>query len=565
MADAWYDQAAADKACLFFEKLVHIKGPKGGQPFTLEPWQQVIVRRLFGWKRADGTRVYRFLYLEVPRGNGKSAFCAGLALYMLFCDKEHGAEVYSCALDREMASLVYEPAKEMVARCPMLAKRAKIRETAKRIVVPSTASFYRPLPGNESIGHGFNVHFFCYDELHLAKTRHLYDAMVTAMGKRKQPIGAVATTAGSDRTTICWELHCHALDVIRDPSIDPSMLAVIYAADPEDDWTSEETWRKANPNLGVSVELEYLREACERAKISPAFENSFRRLHLNQWTEQDVRVIPLDAWRACSRPSLREEDLIGRRCWAGLDMASTRDITAFVKVFELPKGELAWCPRYWLPKGYGSDRDKQDRRGAMNFAERKLITLTEGNEVDYGLVIRQVMDDCTKFRILGLGVDPWNATMPLQTLVNLGYPEERRHKMTQSYETYNEPLKRLLGLLASRRFVHNGDPVLEWMASNTAALQDPSGNIRPDKSKSGDKIDGICAGLMGMALWIRAPNEPCTISVYETRGVRSVGWEPDVPELPRGDDAEAVLFDGHDEGPKRQSVEWEDWEITHNG
>ena len=157
-----------------------------------------------------------------------------------------------------------------------------------------------------------------------------------------------------------------------------------------------------------------------------------------------MRVVPLDAWRACARPALKKTDLVGRRCWGGLDIASTRDITAWVKVFELPKGELAWIGKYWLPKGFGSDRDEQDRHAATDFAEQKLIKLTEGNEVNYDLVVREVLDDCTKFRILGLGADPWNARMPLQTLVNLGYPEERRHLMRQSYETYNEPMKRLL-------------------------------------------------------------------------------------------------------------------------
>jgi phage terminase large subunit-like protein len=501
------------------------------------------VRPLFGWKRPDGRRRYRLFYIELPRGNGKSTLCAGLALYMLFCDGEGGAEVYSCALDREMAGLVYDPAKEMVRRCSMLLRRAKLMESAKRILVPSTASFYRPLPGNEAVGHGYNSHFFVYDELHLAKSRDLWDAMVTSLGKRANPLGGAITTAGSDRTTICWELHGLAEKVLENPELDPSFLPVIYAADEQDDWTDEKTWAKANPGFGISVQIDEIREACERAKQSPAFENTFRRLHLNQWTEQDVRVIPMDAWRACARPELKVESLAGRPCFGGLDLASSRDITAWVKVFELPKGELAWFARYWMPKDAGSDRTEQDRRQAMNFAERGLITLTEGTEVDYFRVVDEIGADCRRFGVLLLGTDPWNARMPLQAMVNAGFPEDRRLLLPQTFATYNEPFKLLLGRLSSRKFVHNGDPVLEWMASNVGAKTDPSGNIRPDKSKSGSKIDGICAGLMGTALWIQHKAEHATTSVYEKRGVRVLDG--------RGDEfsasAEPEFFEGENE------------------
>ncbi len=356
MVDAWYDQAAADKACLFFEKLVHVEGPKGGQPFTLEPWQRVIVRRLFGWK--DGRDAgLRFLYLEVPRGNGK-VLLAGLGMYMLFC-KEHGAEVCSCALDGGMASLVYEPAKAMVARCPMLAKRAKSasrrtdRGPVDGLVLPAA-------PGNESIGHGFNVHFFCYDELRLAKTRHLYDAMVTAMGKRKQPIGRWPTPpAATARRSVGNALH--ALDVIRDPSVDPRMLAVIYTADPETTGPAKKSSGRPIRTWAFRSSSGSSAERASRPRLRPRpSKASFHQLHLNRRTDQDIHVIQLDAWRACARPSLpmislRTAFLPSR---PGLDMAGARDVTAFVELFEeLLRGGLAWMPaRLGCPKGSGDDR-----------------------------------------------------------------------------------------------------------------------------------------------------------------------------------------------------------------
>ena len=517
----WMDEKAANKVVRFFRKLNHVKGPLGGQPFELQPWQEKFVRTLFGWKRKDGTRRYRIAYIEMGRGNGKSAWAAGLALALLFIDDEPGAEVVSVAGNRDQAGHVYEPAAAMTRACEMLRKRSKVLESPKRIGVPGTNSFYRPISADDKSGHGFNLHGLIFDELHVQRDRHLYDAMTTSTGKRRQPLTIITTTAGHDRSTICWEMHQHALNVLKNPDLDPSFLPLVCAADPEDDWTSEGTWRKANPNLGVSIPIEYLREQCERAKQNPAFEGTFRRLHLCQWVEQDVRVIIMDPWRAAADKALSVE---GKPCWAGLDLSSTMDITAWVKVFDLGERRFAWKARYWMPAKGAHDRAISDRRTAMNFAERGLITLTEGNEVDYFQVVREILADCERYDVRKIGFDPWNARMFVQALKNGGIPEDKILSMAQTFATYNEPFKRLLGALASGKFVHDGDPVLEWMASNVAHKGDASGNIRPDKDNSGSKIDGISAGLMGTALMIAS--EPQRESAYETRGLFVLSDDP---------------------------------------
>lgn len=507
----WFDSTAAENAVSFLRNLQHIKGEHGGEPLQLQSWQEKIVRDLFGWKRADGTRKYRTAYIEVPRKNGKSTLCAGLALLLTFMDGEQGAEVYTVASSREQAGLVYEPAREMVRRNPVLAKYAKIRDGVQRIVYERTASFLRPIAADEGAAHGFNAHGVIFDELHTQKNRDLWDVMLTSTGARRQPLVVAITTAGFDHSSICWELHEYARQVNDGTIKDKSFYPVIFAADDGDDWTAEATWEKANPNIDVSVSRDYLRTECEKAKLNPAYENTFRRLHLNQWTEQDVRTIPMDAWRACADSSITDESLAGKDCYAGLDLASTRDVTAWVLVFQID-GKFICLPRFWLPQGSGSARDEQDKRSALNFAHSGQITLTPGNEVDYLRVLADIQADMQRFNIMGIGFDAWNVRTLMQLAVEGGFPEDRRHLMPQTFATYNEPFKKLLGGLASRSFLHPGHPVLDWMASNVTHREDPSGNIRPDKGKSGDKIDGICALLMGMALWIQeGVNNPPTL------------------------------------------------------
>jgi len=243
-------------------------------------------------------------------------------------------------------------------------------------------------------------------------------------------------------------------------------------------------------------------------------ENGFRRLHLNQWTEQESRVIQMRSWDECA-DSYTPEDFYGRVCFGGLDLASTRDVTAFVLVFPEADGSIAVLPWFWIPKDNIDIRAGQDKRQLQAYAERGQIEMTDGNEVDVLHLTDRIFSICQEYDVQYIGYDPWNATGVTQLLEDKGIPHRVFINMPQSFGTYNEPLKRLLTLLGSGKFRHNGNSVLRWMASNVAAKEDPSGNIRPDKGKSADKIDGICATLMGMAI---ASKHGLDTNVYSTTG-----------------------------------------------
>jgi phage terminase large subunit-like protein len=498
-----FDAEAAARAVSFFpDCLCHVKGEKAGTPFVLHESHAKIVSDLFGWKRADGTRRYRKAYVEIPRKNAKSTLAAGIALYLLLCDNEQGGEVYSAASTRDQASLVFGMAADMVKKSPVLGKHVMLRESTKRMMHRRSQSFYRAISADHMGAHGFNASGIIFDELHTQPDRNLWDVLDTSTGARRQPLTFAITTAGHDRTSICYELHQYAKGV-RDGMIeDPAFYPVLFSADPEDDWRDEATWRKANPLLGEAVSLDYLREQCRRAEENPAFENTFRQLHLNQWTEQANRIVSMIHWDRCQQ-EIKLEDYRGRPCFAALDLSSTRDVTALALVFPEDDGGLTAFPFFWLPEATVDQRAGQDQRMIRNFASRGDVTLTSGNEVDVRELSEDVFEILQPFEVMRVGYDPWNSTGVIQMLKEMGIPNELLIKMPQSFGTYNEPFKQLLTMLGSGKFRHDGNAVLRWMAANVSHKTDSSGNIRPDKGKSAEKIDGICAMLMGMALAIQ--------------------------------------------------------------
>jgi len=495
-----FDPTAAQNAVDFFpDCLVHVKGAMANQPFSLLDWQAKIVRDLFGWKRPDGSRRYRKSYIEIPRKNGKSTFAAGLAIYLLLCDNEQGAEVYSAASTRDQASLVYSMAAEMIRKSPFLSKRVLVRNSQKRVICEDTNSFYRAIAAEADAAHGFNAHGIIFDEVHTQPDRELWDVLDTSTGARQQPLTIAITTAGHDRSSICWELHQHA-KAVQDGAIqDDSFYPVIFGADVNDDWRDETVWEKANPCLDVAVSRDYLREQTARAEENPAFENTFRRLHLNQWTEQESRIIQMAKWDDCSE-SFEAESLHGRQCYGGLDLSSTRDVTAFVLVFPEDDGGATILPWFWIPEDNVDQRAGQDQRLIRNFASKGCVEMTDGNEVDVLYLADRIYEICQDFDVQHIGFDPWNAAGVTQLLKERGLPDHILLKMSQTFGTYNEPFKQMLSWLGNGKLRHDGNAVLRWMASNVAHKEDASGNIRPDKGKSAEKIDGVCAMLMGIGL-----------------------------------------------------------------
>ncbi len=497
-----FDDEAGALAVEFFEEcLVHVQGPMSGQPFKLLPWQADFIGDLFGWKDTDtGLLRYTKCYAEVPRKNGKTTLLAGLGLYLLL-KAEHGGQIIGCASSLDQAAFLYDIAAEMVNRAPAFLKRKfEVLKSKKRIVHADRNAYYRAIPADPDKIHGARPFAVLFDELHKQPNRNLWDALRTGMGTSEWSLFASITTAGHDRSSICWEQHEYARKVQSGEITDEKFYPLIYAADESDDWRDPAIWAKANPSLNSSVLTTFLREECEVAKVTPAYENTFRNLYLNQWTEQAVRFMPMEYWDQCDGEI---PDLTGEDCYAGLDMASTRDLASLVLVFR--RGEMYYAiPFFWAPREAATARDRQDRQGYRGW-EGQYITLTEGNSIDQSVIRAKMFELAEKYNILNVAFDDWNMTECYQQLLRDGWPEDRIGSVGQNHGNYNEPMKKSVELVRDGNLAHAGHPVLRWNAANVVAKEDHNGNFKPDKGKSQDKIDGYCAFLMGLGLALEGP------------------------------------------------------------
>lgn len=495
-------------------QLTHTKGPMAGQPFHLRPWQErKIIRPLFSINPETGLRRYRTMLLMMPRKNGKTELCAALAIDGLLFDHEMGAEVYSAANDKEQASLCFNVAAQMIRNDAELSAACEIIDSQKRIVHRKSGSVYRAISAEAYSKHGFNSSRVIFDELHAAQTRDLWDVLASSTGARAQPLVIAISTAGFDRHSILWELYQHALKVKKNPSLDPTFLPVIWEAPIDADWKDEKVWRAANPALGDFRSLEELRAACQRATEIPAQENVFRRLYLNQWTEQDARWIALDAWDACRAP-IDEAALAGRRCYVGLDLSTTTDLTAAVAVF--PDEDGAGCqvvPRFFCPAERIQTRVVRDRVPYDEWARRGLLVATPGPTVDYERVRAELVDWQDRYQVRMVAFDPWNATDLVSRLEKVdGFTCV---KMRQGKATLSAPSKAFEKAILEKTIRHDGHPILRWNIQNASVDTDNAGNIQPSKAKSTERIDGIVALIMALdAMHRDAEPPPGDVEVY---------------------------------------------------
>ena len=511
-----YDKAKADRAVNFIECLCHTKGVWAGEKFELIDWQEQIVRDLFGIVKANGYRQFNTAYVEIPKKQGKSELAAAVALYLLCADNEERAEIYGCAADRQQASIVFEVAADMVRLCPSLLKRCKILAATKRIVYLPTNSFYQVLSAEAYSKHGFNIHGVVFDELHTQPNRSLFDVMTKGSGDaRTQPLYFLITTAGTDINSICYETHQKAKDIIEGRKHDSTFYPVIYGAEPDEDWTSPAVWKKANPSLGITVQIDKVKAACESAKQNPSEENSFRQLRLNQWVKQTVRWMPMEKWDAC-KETYGPEFLKGRVCYGGLDLSSSTDITAFVLVFPPTEDDENYyvLPYFWIPEENMERRINKDHVPYDIWYKKGCLNATEGNVIHYAY-IEQFIDDLGKiYNIKDIAYDRWGAVQMSQDLDNLGFTIV---PFGQGFRDMSPSTKELMNLVLSQKIKHNGHPVLRWMMDNVCIRTDPAGNIKMDKSKSTEKIDGAVALVMALDRAIR--NQGSTESVYDSRGL----------------------------------------------
>lgn len=506
---ARFDPALAGRAVAFVEEcLRHVEGDKAGRPFLLEPWQRGYVGNLFGWLREDAqgrtVRRYRESLLYVPRKNGKTPLLAAIALYVFFCDGEAGQQDYIAAADREQAGMLFRQAKGMIDQEPELARRCRAyggnasAGQSRSIVRESDNSFLRVVSADADTKHGGNSHLVVVDELHAQPSRDLVDVLQTSMASanRKQPLLVLITTADFNRPSICNEKHTYACKV-RDGVIDdPTFLPAVFEAGRDDDWTDPAVWERANPNLGVSVSEEYLERECAKARENPAYENTFRRLHLNQKTETDALAIPMARWDACAG-AFDPAALEGLECYGGLDMSTTTDLSALVLLFPPAEegGAYRVLPFLWAPREKARERSRRDRAPYELWAEQGHLALTEGDVVDYDRVRADVNALRERYNVRELAADRWNATQLITQLQGDGFEVVA---YGQGYQSMTAPTKELLALVQSGRLLHGGHPVLRWMASVFATEQDAAGNLKPSKKKSTDRIDGIVALVMAL-------------------------------------------------------------------
>jgi phage terminase large subunit-like protein len=487
-------ESQADRAVRLINNLTHTKGVFAGQSFDLRPWQVKIVKQLFKTRR-DGLRQYRTCLLMLPRKNGKSELAAALAIYFLLFDGEIGAEVYSAAADKDQAALVFNVAAQMIRNDPELEATCEIIDSQKRVVHRRSGSFYRAISAEAYSKHGFNASVVIYDELHAAPTRELWDVLSTSQGARAQPLMMAITTAGYDRRSILWELYAHAKKVAENPTLDPTFLPIIFEAPVEADWTDEKVWKKANPALGDFRSLQDMQILAARAKEIPAQENTFRRLYLNQWTEQASRWVSMPTWDAC-RTGVDRASLRGRKCYVGMDLSTTKDLTALVAVFPDDDGGFDVLPRFFVPKGTIQERARRDRVPYDLWHRDGYLDATAGETVDYEAVRAVLNGWSDEFDVRSLAYDPWNATDLVTRL------EQQDGfvcvKMRQGFPSLTAPSKSLEKAILSRSLRHDGHPVLRWNVSNVAVEEDAAGNIKPSKTESTERIDGVVALVMAI-------------------------------------------------------------------
>lgn len=521
-----WDGIAAARAVDFFpDMLTHPDDSptcKAGSPFVLQPWQQDYIATLFGWRNKEGGRRYRESLAGLPRKNGKSTLASGIMLYSMVAEGRTGAQIYSAAQTRDQAGLVFAMAARMVRQSPRLSKRLKVIDSTKRITYQTTGSFYRAIPADAGPVHGTKPATVIFDELHTQTRRDLYDALKTGQGATINPLFVNITTAGFNRHSICWEVWRYARQVRDGLMPDPHFLPMLYEIGEGDPWDSPETWARCNPNMGVSIGAEFLKGEFERAKVSTAYENTFRNLYLNQWTEQAVRWLPMERWDGCDEAI---PDMTGQACYAGLDLSATEDITALALVFPLDDGMFAVIPKFWIPEETAARKERQDGVPYRQWIAEGLVTATPGDCVDHSVVRADINALAQQYRIQEIAFDRALSVGIAPQLANEdGFPME---PFGQGWLSMSEPSKTLFRCVMNRKIIHGGHPVLRDMAANVSIARDAADNIKPVKDKSTGRIDGIVALIMALG---RATAATHIDSIYESRGVRSLGGSEPEPQ-----------------------------------
>jgi phage terminase large subunit-like protein len=494
-----FDEERGSRVCRFIEKLPHIKGPKAGERIQLEPWQCFIITTVYGWLNSGGSREgkrrFRRTYIEVPRGNAKSTLSSGIGLYGLSADGEGGAEVYSAATTRDQARIVFRDAQQMARKVRPFMERLGVDVAAHNINILKSASKFEALSADEGTLDGLNIHLAIVDELHAHKTRKVYDVIETGTGKRDQSLLWCITTAGSDRSGICYEVRTYLTKILQKLADDESFFGIIYTIDDGDSWESEDSWIKANPNWGISVQPDIVAQLAAKAMQMPAAQNNFKTKHLDVWVSADVAWMDMRAWDKCGDPNLKISQFASQPCFIGLDLATKTDIAAKIRIF--PKeinGERHYFifGTYYLPE-LAISESRNSQYPGWEIQERLIVC--PGDTLDFGQVEEDIREDTRLYSVQQIGYDPWQAAELAQRLVSEKAPMV---EIRNSVQNFSEPMKQIEALARTTRIHHDGDPILAWMMSNVVAHTDLKENIYPRKDRPENKIDGVVALIIGM-------------------------------------------------------------------
>lgn len=504
----WFDASEANRICQFVSFLPHVKGEwaRANQKITLEPWQCFTLAAPLGWRAADGTRRFRTVYEEVARKNAKSTKAAGVGLYGLAADDEPGAEVYSAATTRDQAKIVWETAREMVKKTPDL-RSFGIGVHAHSLTGPAASSF-KALSADAGTLDGLNVHIAVVDELHAHKTREVWEVIETATGSRSQPLIWVVTTAGSNRSGICYEQRDYLIKVLKGVVQDETYWGIIYTIDDGDDWVDENCWIKANPNLGVSVKLDDLRRKAAKAKSQTSAQPGFLTKHLNCWINADRSWMDMRRWEACGDPLLDIDDFRGEPCWLGLDLASKTDIAAIGALFERggKRYLFRWC---YVPEA--AIEESRNSQYAGWEIDNRLIQ-TDGATTDQQAIGDQIRELAREFDVRNVAVDPWQALKLMQELQADGIPVV---ELRQTAANLSEAMKTLEADVLDGKLVHQGCPMAAWMISNVVAHLDHQENITPRKERPENKIDLPVAWCDAYSIYLREQGDGAFVDLSQ--------------------------------------------------
>ena len=510
----WYfDRKAAIRAIGFIEKLKHTKGKWAGQRFKLESWQQFILWNIFGWMKADGTRRFRYVYVEIARKNGKTALSAGIGLYMLFADGEARPEVYSAATVKDQARICFSDAVEIVKKTDLKNYLSPYRNS---IVYELKGGTMKPLSSDYGTHDGLNPSCGIIDEFHAHKDSGMFDVIKSAFGARRQPLMFIITTAGFNKNGACYAYRSNVIKILQGINEDDSLFGIIYTLDSKEEWDNPKMWIKSNPNLGVSVFPEYLADQVNDAKNRPEAVRNVMTKNVNLWVDAEKTWILDDMWQKCIGTT-DIKSLRGCKCWGGLDLSNVSDITAFVLLFhENEKFQL--LPFFWIPEEKMLEKIRKENINYDKWSSLGFVKVTAGNVLDYDFVKADILQIVEIYDLQSTAYDRWNAS---QTIIDLQNEGMECSPFGQGYGSMGAPTKEFEKMVLTEKIEHFGNPVLRWMMASTVVKTDPAGNIKPDKEKSSQKIDGIVASIMALGEWMTAQAEEDN-NPYNQRGMLSL-------------------------------------------